>query len=290
MTRLLIGNLNINSISNKFDQLKLLVRGKVNILAITETKLDPTFSEPHHFDGNRNGGGVLIYVREDIPSKPLTDHKLPHDIEGIFVELNLRKNKWLLFGSYHPPSQSDEYFFNHVKNGIDIYSKFYDECMLVGDFNAEESEPCLSQFLFEINTKNIVKEPTCFKSLSSPNCIDLVITNSFSNFENTKVISTGLSDFHKMVVSVLKHTFHRSTPKLVYRDYKNFDRVIFKRELEDKLNQQINEYKHFEQIFLEILNIHAPIKKKLLRANHVPYMTKTLRKVIRKGLNSKANM
>ena len=75
-------------------------------------------------------------------------------------------------------------------------------------------------------------------------------------------MSTGLSDFHKMVVSVLKHTFHRSAPKeLVYRDYKNFDRVIFKKELDEKLNQQINEYKHFEQIFLEILNIQCTNKK-----------------------------
>ena len=119
--------------------------------------------------------------------------------------------------------------------------------MLIGDFNAEGSEPCLSQFRFEINAKNIVKEPTCFKSLSNPRCIDLVITNSSSNFQNTKAISTGLSDFHKMVISVLKHTFHRPAPKeLVYWDYKNFDRVIFKSELEDKLNQQINEYKYFE--------------------------------------------
>ena len=86
-----------------------------------------------------------------------------------------------------------------------------------------------------------------------------------------------------MVVSVLKHTFHRSVSKqLVYRDHKNFDWVIFDRELEGKLNEQINEYKHFEEIFLEILNIHAPIKKKLLRANHVPYMTKALRKAIMK--------
>ena len=101
MNRLLKGNLNINFISNKFDQLKLLVRGKVDILVITETKLDSTFptsqfliegySEPYRFDKNRNGGGVLIYVREDIPSKPVMDHKLPHDTEGIFVELNLRK-------------------------------------------------------------------------------------------------------------------------------------------------------------------------------------------------------
>ena len=136
MNRLLIDNLSINSISNNFDQLKFLVQGKVDIHVITETKLNSTFptsqfliesyNEPYRFDRNRNGVDVLIYVREDIPSKPLTDHKLSHDIEGIFVELNLRKNKWLLFGSYHPPSQSDEYFFNHVKNGLDICSKFYD--------------------------------------------------------------------------------------------------------------------------------------------------------------------
>ena len=84
-------------------------------------------------------------------------------------------------------------------------------------------------------------------------------------------------------LSVLKHAFHRSAPKkLVYRDYKNFDRVVFKRELEDKLNQQINEYKHFQQMFLKILNIHAPIIKKLLRTNHVPYMREALRKAIMK--------
>ena len=42
-----------------------------------------------------------------------------------------------------------------------MYSKFYERSMLIGDFNAEESEPCLLQFLLEMNAKNIVKEPTC---------------------------------------------------------------------------------------------------------------------------------
>ena len=37
--------------------------------------------------------------------------------------------------------------------------------MLIGDFNAEESEPCLSQFIFEMSAINIVKEPSCYKSL-----------------------------------------------------------------------------------------------------------------------------
>ena len=94
--------------------------------------------------------------------------------------------------------------------------------------------------------------------------IDLVMTNSSSSFENTNTISTGLSDFDKTVITVLKQTFQRSSPKeLVYRDNKNFDRLTIKRELEEKLNQQANEYKHFEQIFLEVLNTHAPIKREI---------------------------
>ena len=102
--RIIIGNLNINSISNKFDQLKLSFKGNVDILLVTKTKLDSTFptsqflidgySEPYRFDRNRNVGGVLLYIREDIPSKLLADHKLPHDIEGVKSE----KKKWSLFG------------------------------------------------------------------------------------------------------------------------------------------------------------------------------------------------
>ena len=86
-----------------------------------------------------------------------------------------------------------------------------------------------------------------------------------------------------MVITVLKQTFQRTSPKeLVYRDYGNVDRPTFRRELEKKLNKQINEYRHFKQIFLEVLNAHVPIKRKLLRANHVPYMAKALRKAIMK--------
>ena len=78
MNTLIISNLNINSISNKFDQLKFPVQGKVDILVIMKTKLDSTFPtsqflicyrELYDFDRNRNTGGVIIYVQKDIPSK-----------------------------------------------------------------------------------------------------------------------------------------------------------------------------------------------------------------------------
>ena len=58
------------------------------------------FSKPYRLDRNRRGGGLLIYVREDIPSKKLIKHTFPHDIEGLCIEINLRKCKWFLCGTY----------------------------------------------------------------------------------------------------------------------------------------------------------------------------------------------
>ena len=134
----------------------MIIQGKIDILVITETKTDLTswnqfamqgYSKPCRFDRNRNGGSVFIYVREDIPSRELKIHNTPEDIESIFIEINLIKTKWLFCGCYHPPSQSNQYFFENIGKALDKYSK-HDKFILVGDFNAEGSEPCLSQFLY----------------------------------------------------------------------------------------------------------------------------------------------
>ena len=82
------------------------------------------YSMPYRLDRNRNGGGVIIYVREDIPSNILRKHFFPNDIEGIFVEINFRKSKWLLCSTYHPPSQSDQYYFDNIDKALDVYCQY----------------------------------------------------------------------------------------------------------------------------------------------------------------------
>ena len=62
------------------------------------------FSTPYRLNRNRNGGGIIIYLRKDIRSKMLTKHKFPDNIKALFIEINFRKRKWLLCGLYHPPS------------------------------------------------------------------------------------------------------------------------------------------------------------------------------------------
>ena len=163
--------------------------------------------------------------------------------------------------------------------------------MFVGDFNAEESEPCLLQFLYEYNAKNIVKETTCFKNALNPSCIDLFITNSSLSFHNTIAVTYGLSDFHKMVITIMKMSFKKQSPtERHYRNYKYFDRTKFKNNLNEELSEGISNYKSFETTFTEVLNKHAPLKKEFLRANHVPYITKTLRRAIKRRLNLRQNI
>ena len=166
-----IGQRNIHSASSKFNQLKELVLKHADILVIYETKLDKTFlnsqfhmdrfSLPYRLDRNRNGGNVIIFVTEDIPSNLLTKHDFSSDVEGLFVELNIRKSKWLLFGTYHPPVQNDQYFFNCINKALYTYSNH--DVLLAGDFNEEEDdEPCLSIFLYQNDLYNHVKVETCF--------------------------------------------------------------------------------------------------------------------------------
>ena len=91
LNRIILGHININSLRNKFDQLKEFVMGKIDILIISETKLDQTFptgqflmhgySDPFRLDRTAHGGGILIFIREDIPSKLLTTHSIPKDID-----------------------------------------------------------------------------------------------------------------------------------------------------------------------------------------------------------------
>ena len=70
---------------------------------------------------------------------------------------------------------------------------------------------------------------------------------------------------------------------MMYRDYRNFDQDIFSQELCTSLSSEtVLDYTSFEENFLGVLNKHAPSKKKVLRANHAPYVTKALMKAIMK--------
>ena len=77
-------------------------------------------------------------MRREVPSKLATKHDFPNNIGGLFVEINFRKSKWLLFGTYQPLSQNDQYYIECLDKALDVYSS-YETVILPEDFNAQEN-------------------------------------------------------------------------------------------------------------------------------------------------------
>ena len=69
--------------------------------------------------------------------------------------------------------------------------------------------------------QNLTKETTCFKNPDNAVYIDLILTNKPLTFKTTYVIETELSDFHKVIVALMKMRFPKLKPQVVsYRKYK----------------------------------------------------------------------
>ena len=91
---------------------------------------------------------------------------------------------------------------------------------LIRNFNVSPEDSHMETFCESYGSKNLIKVPTCHKNLPNPSCIDLILKNSPLSFQSSGVIETGLSDFHKMIVTVTKTTFQKLDPKIIYyRDY-----------------------------------------------------------------------
>ena len=81
-----------------------------------------------------------------------------------------------------------------------------------------------------------------------------------------------------MNLTVLKMYFTKQKYETIfYRDYKRFDNLKFKDALNRELiKHDVNniDYEIFHETVLSILNAHAPLKKKHLRANRTTFVTK----------------
>ena len=263
---------------------------------ISETKLDnsfpnnefliPGFTEPYRLDRDSHGGGLLLYVRNDIPSKEIPNCNLSTPSEGLFVEINLRKKKWLISCSYIPNKNLIQSHLLQISNKLDLCSLIYDNFILMGDFNTEPHDTYMEDFCLNYNLSNLIKEPTCFKNTENPSCIDLILTNSPKSFQHSMAIETGLSDFHKMTVTVMRSHYQKQKPKIIcYINYKNFSNELFRKDITRKIeDEHTNNMRldKLQQTFLDILDKHAPVKHKYLRANQASFMNKTLQHSVMK--------
>ena len=142
---------------------------------------------------------------------------------------------------------------------------------LLGDYNCEETNNIMDKFLCTYNLENLVKKPTCYKNPDSPRIIDLFLTNKRKSFYHTDAIVTGLSDFHTLVITVLKSSYVKVKPKVItYKCFKYFCENDFRFDLPCALNNIKSAditYETFQSIYIRTLDIHAPFKIKYVRGN-----------------------
>ena len=103
--------------------------------------------------------------------------------------------------------------------------------------------------------------------MKNPSCIDLVLIKISYVFQQTTTACSGLSDCHKLVLTVLKN---RGNPwQITGTDYKKFDSLKFNSELKNVLTKENTDNWTY-----------CSLKRKLLKANHASYVSKALRKAI----------
>ena len=110
-----------------------------------------------------------------------------------------------------------------------------------------------------------------------------ILRNQKQIFKKSRTFIIALLDFHALTTSIMKFMLiFKGNPKIkFYRDYENFDEDLFQFGLASGLkNLSDSTYASFGELFLRAIDYHAPIKKKVLRANKNFFMSKALCKVI----------
>ena len=125
------------------------------------------------------------------------------------------KKKKLLSCSYNPKRAQISNHLAEVSKLTDLYLTKYDKLFFLGDFNAGLEDTSAENFCSSYNLTSMNNKLACFKNPDNPSCIDLILTDCSRSFQIACVIETGLSDFHKLVVAVMKTIFKKSKQKII---------------------------------------------------------------------------
>ena len=290
----MIGYLNINSLRNKLKDLKVMLKYlSLDYFILSETKLDESFPNAQltldgykiraRRDRNKFGGGLIEYVRKGLLCKRTNKYE-PKSNECTCSEIIFSKKKWVIFSIYRPPNVENlTDFFEEMSTSLTKAMSNYENIIVMGGFNIDikckgVGSNNLSDFCDLFHLTNIVKSNTCFTKTHT-SLIDLILTNKPSSFNKTLVTETGLSGYHKMIL----HFLRLRTKVITYRNYKRFHEENFLNDLKET-NIIMNEkdpnqnYQSLTKTFLTIVNKHAPLKKKIVRGNQAPFMTKEFQK------------
>ena len=103
----------------------------------------------------------------------------------------------------------------------------YENVMLIGNFNLTVENKNLEVFLNTFDLECLIKKHACFQS-TSPNFIDLILTNKKELFRNFNILKFGISDHHSLILTVIGSQLVKGNAKTeLCCDYNSFDVKLF---------------------------------------------------------------
>jgi hypothetical protein len=301
----IFAHLNVNGLYSKHVEIHEILRcDYVDFLAIGESKLYPELQMNFKVDNynfyrkdrpNVNclnaGGGLAAYISSVVPHRLRNDISFNQDgIEDMVFEISMKKTKWFFILMYRPPSVQIRYLREAIKYLYERCGNQSQNIVILGDlnvnFNDENNQ--LQDELDIYALSNFVQGPTCFKSQINPSSVDVILTSNTKKFTSTLNIDIGVSDHHTIVLAATKMHAPKADKKVIYyNSFKNFNEDDFLADLTcapfqtGLIFDDIDDHLWYHNTLLEnIINIHAPKKKRTIRNRQLVYMNGELRKAI----------
>ena len=297
-TNFIFCHININSYRHKFASMcDVLNRNIIDYLAISETKLDESFPHSqfhvqdyvlHRRDFTASSGGLLVYIRADLPHRRLVNIEGHTDgIECLCIEITIGKAKTVLTCLYKHPKVKHEIFANYFTNISDELLKSYDDFVFLGDLNCCPTKSNTVKGICDTyGLTNLIKDPTCHKG-PSPTLLDVILVNNPRKYSGVFNVPCELSDVHNIIGAATRRFAPLLKPHTVYyRSYKNFNDEYFLNDISMSpfhvadIFDDVDVAWFTSALITNVIDNHAPVRSKTLKKQSVPYMNGALRKAI----------
>jgi exonuclease III len=271
----------------------------IDVLTISETWLNSTVTNKEiNIDGyklhrldrlHKKGGGVCLYIRNDIKANILKDisHISDCNFHQLWLQLQYKKLKSLVVCvTYRPPDCPLTCFQSLLKPNYITALSMNKHIIILGDLNCNTLKECpenkaLTDISLELNLTQIITTPTRITDRSQ-SLIDVILISNPDLVRDSGVINTAISD-HLPVFATLKLKLPKPHPRFItVRSFKNYDRSLFTTALASNSDSLLSTFTKpdvesklatFNSVLLPTLEAHAPVKRIKIRSRPCPYVT-----------------
>ena len=211
---------NIRGLRGKFDRIKKFLselKIELNVILIVETWLTEDtlylskleYYQSYEFVRNvKKGGGVSIYIADDLQSKRISDMECGEDgtCESVFVEIIKNGYKFLFGNIYRPPGGNIEGFLLYLESISEMLTIYKGNVLIGGDFNIDIlstkgwGDSLLSAFN-SMGLTNFISQHTRVTTQSA-SCVDNIFLDFQLCVKCCDILVTDISDHYPIMGSI----------------------------------------------------------------------------------------